>query len=191
MMRLMVATVLAVGAMNFAATAQEAAGNNNTSKSAKAVAEAVDSTSLAMAAPDVGAKARKSGEKKKAALSGGYHDIIARHAAANGVPVELAHAVVRVESNYRADARGRAGEVGLMQIKPATARGLGYSGSTKGLYDPETNIRWGMKYLGKAYKLGGGNTCGTILKYNAGHGAKRMNPISAAYCSKVKRHIAS
>jgi len=46
-----------------------------------------------------------------------------------------------------------------------------------------------MKYLGKAYKLGGGTTCGAILKYNAGHGAKRMNRISANYCRKVKRII--
>ena len=42
-----------------------------------------------------------------------------------------------------------------------------------------------------AHELGGGTTCGTILKYNAGHAAKRMNPVSAAYCSKVKRHLAA
>ncbi len=123
-------------------------------------------------------------------VSGGsYGAIIARYASAYGVPVSLAHAVIRVESNYRPGARGSAGEVGLMQIKPATARGMGYSGSVKALYNPETNIKYGMKYLGMAHKLGGGTTCGTILKYNAGHGAKRMNPISAAYCSKVKRHL--
>jgi hypothetical protein len=121
--------------------------------------------------------------------NGSYSAIIARYASTYGVPVSLAHAVIRVESNYRPGARGSAGEVGLMQIKPATARGMGYSGSVKGLYNPETNIKYGMKYLGMAHKLGGGSTCGTILKYNAGHGAKRMNPISAAYCSKVKRHL--
>ena len=120
-----------------------------------------------------------------------YGDIIARHAAANGVPIALAHAVILVESNYRPNVRGRAGEVGLMQIKPATARDMGYKGSVKGLYHPETNIRFGMKYLGKAHKLGGGATCQTILKYNAGHGAKRMNPISKAYCGKVKRALSS
>ena len=43
-----------------------------------------------------------------------------------------------------------------------------------------------MKYLGLAHQLSGGTTCGTILRYNAGHAAKRMNPVSAAYCSKVK-----
>ena len=77
-----------------------------------------------------------------------------------------------------------------MQIKPATARGIGYKGSTRALYDPETNLHWGMKYLGKAHKLGGGTICGTILKYNAGHYAKRMNKTSAKYCSKVKRLLA-
>ena len=78
-----------------------------------------------------------------------------------------------------------------MQIKPATARMMGYSGSTKGLYHPVVNIKYGMKYLAKAHELGGGTTCGTILKYNAGHAAKRMNPVSSAYCSKVKRHLAA
>ncbi len=137
------------------------------------------------------AKAAKAAKTVKAAKGGkgGYHGIIARYASSYGVPVSLARAVVRVESNFRANARGKAGEIGLMQIKPATARMMGYRGSTKGLFNPETNIKYGMKYLAKAHKLGGGSTCGTILKYNAGHGAKRMNRISAAYCSKVKRHL--
>lgn len=118
-----------------------------------------------------------------------YGLLVDRYARAYGVPVELAHAVIKVESNYRVDARGSAGEIGLMQIKPSTARMMGYSGSVKALYDPENNIKYGMAYLAKAHKLGGGSTCGTILKYNAGHGAKRMNPVSARYCAKVKRHL--
>jgi soluble lytic murein transglycosylase-like protein len=114
-----------------------------------------------------------------------YGAIVSTYARKYGVPVELAHAVIKIESNYNPKAHGSAGEVGLMQIKPATARMLGYSGSTRGLYDPETNIRWGMKYLSMAQDLGGGKTCGTILKYNAGHHATRMNRISKAYCGKV------
>lgn len=114
-----------------------------------------------------------------------YEDIIAKYAGEYGVPEDLAHAVVFTESRYRPDARGKAGEIGLMQLKLATARGVGYKGSAKGLYDPETNIAYGMKYLGGAYKLSGGTTCGTILKYNAGHAARRMNPVSKAYCDKV------
>jgi soluble lytic murein transglycosylase-like protein len=119
-----------------------------------------------------------------------YGSIVARYAASYDVPASLAHAVIRVESNYRVNALGSAGEIGLMQIKPATARMMGYSGSAKGLYNPETNIKFGIKYLSMAHKLGGGTTCGTILKYNAGHAAKRMNPVSARYCSKVKQHLA-
>lgn len=115
--------------------------------------------------------------------------IIERHAKANGVPVSIAKAVVRIESNYRTDVRGSAGEIGLMQIKPATARLMGYSGSVKGLFDPETNIKYGMKYLGMARERGDGSICNTILKYNAGHAAKRMNPVSRDYCQKVKRVI--
>ena len=97
------------------------------------------------------------------------------------------HAREPIIAYYEERARGGAGEVGLMQIKPSTARSIGYKGSTKALYDPDTNLRWGMKYLGEAHKLGGGTTCGTILKYNAGHYAKRMNKISARYCGKVKQ----
>ncbi|WP_048648128.1 lytic transglycosylase domain-containing protein [Nitratireductor soli] len=123
----------------------------------------------------------------KAKGGGSYQTIIAQYASAYGVPVSLASAVVSVESNYRVNARGSAGEIGLMQIKPSTARMMGYRGSAKGLYHPDTNIKYGMKYLAQAHKLGGGTTCGTILKYNAGHGAKRMNPISSRYCAKVKR----
>jgi soluble lytic murein transglycosylase-like protein len=134
-------------------------------------------------------QARAAIRTPRAGGASAYDAIISKHAAKHGVPVALARAVVRIESNFRPNARGRAGEIGLMQIKPATARMMGYSGSAKGLYDPETNIRWGMKYLAKAHALGGGDTCGTILRYNAGHGAKRMNKVSAAYCARVKRHM--
>ncbi|MEX0956832.1 MAG: transglycosylase SLT domain-containing protein [Rhizobiaceae bacterium] len=116
-------------------------------------------------------------------------EIIGRHARANGVPLELAHAIVWAESTYRTNVRGAAGEVGLMQIMPATADLMGYRGSIKDLFHPETNIKYGMKYLGGARKRGDGTICGTILKYNAGHGAKRMNPISAAYCRKVEKRL--
>ncbi len=115
-----------------------------------------------------------------------YSPFIVAYAKEYGVPINLAHAVIRVESNFNPRARGSAGEVGLMQIKPATARMMGYSGSKKELFDPETNIKFGMKYLAVAHQLSGGATCGTILRYNAGHGAKRMNPVSRRYCGKVQ-----
>lgn len=138
------------------------------------------------------AKAAKNGGKAKSQTGERpYSKLIEQYAKNYGVPTALAHAVVRHESNYRPNVRGKAGEIGLMQIKLTTARGLGYSGSAKGLYEPSTNIQYGMKYLAMAHKLGGGSTCGTILKYNAGHGAKRMNPTSANYCNKVKAYMRS
>ena len=116
-----------------------------------------------------------------------FSKLIEKYGRENGVPAELGHAIIEIESNFRPAARGAAGEIGLMQIKPATARMVGFRGATKALYDPETNIKYGMRYLGKARKLGGEKgVCGTILKYNAGHGARRMNPISRRYCEKVK-----
>lgn len=120
-----------------------------------------------------------------------YESLIQKLANKYNVPVNLAHAVVSVESNYKAGIKGAAGEIGLMQIKPSTARGLGFNGSVQDLYDPETNLEYGMRYLARAYKLSGGSTCGTILKYNAGHAAKKMNSISAKYCLKVKTYLAS
>lgn len=116
-----------------------------------------------------------------------YDSLIAKHARANGVPVALAHAVIEVESRYNPGARGRSGEVGLMQILPRTARGIGYRGTIKALYRPDTNLHWGMKYLGEAYRRGGKSVCGAIMKYNAGHYAQRHTKWTRAYCAKVKR----
>lgn len=113
-----------------------------------------------------------------------YSALIAQHARANDIPFELALAVVKTESRFDAKATGRAGEIGLMQIKLSTARGMGYDGSAKSLYRPEINLRWGMKYLGKARQLAGGSECGTLSKYNGGHGTKRM---IRGYCKKVQQ----
>lgn len=120
-----------------------------------------------------------------------FDDLIRTHAAANNVPLSLAHAVITVESNYKPNMTGSVGEIGLMQVRLQTARGMGYKGSAKALYDPATNIRYGMLYLGQARKLAGGDLCGTILKYNGGHGATRMSKGPLRYCGKVQQIMAS
>jgi soluble lytic murein transglycosylase-like protein len=61
-------------------------------------------------------------------------------------------AFIAVESSfrpnaYRYEAKLRDASYGLMQILYKTARGIGYDGPPEGLYDPETNIRFGMRYL--------------------------------------------
>jgi|GEM_PF-1546495 len=111
--------------------------------------------------------------------------LISRHAAENGIPFMLADAVVRIESRYNSAARNGP-YMGLMQIHHRTARSLGYNGDASGLFDPDTNLRYGIKYLAMAYRLAGGDTCGTILRYQAGHRATSMTLAARSYCSKVK-----
>lgn len=161
-------------------------------KTSAAKAKAPAKTKVKKAAQSKSKTPAKSARTKSTlAKQDDFSRLIRKAAAKHGVPVKIAKAVVEVESNFNPRARGRAGEVGLMQIKPATARGIGYRGSTKALYDPETNIEWGMKYLAGAHQRANGDLCGTILRYNAGHYAKRMNPVSRKYCSKVKRIMSS
>jgi soluble lytic murein transglycosylase-like protein len=114
---------------------------------------------------------------------------ITQHASANGVPVALAKAVIRLESNFRPGA-ANAGNFGLMQIRLGTARSLGYTGGAAGLMNPETNLRFGMKYLGKAHRMAGGDTCGTIMRYQSGLRATRMNGANRAYCARAKALMA-
>ncbi len=115
--------------------------------------------------------------------------LIARYAAAEGVPFDIANAVVRIESRYNPKAKNGP-NLGLMQVSLPTARSLGYSGDAAGLMDGETNIRYGMKYLGQAYVKAGGDLCGTILRYQAGHRSVTMTPAARTYCNKVKMLLA-
>jgi soluble lytic murein transglycosylase-like protein len=108
----------------------------------------------------------------------------------NDIPRELAYAVVRVESHYNPRARG-SGVYGLSQIKPATARGLGFDGPAEALLDPETNLRYGMRYLKGAWEQGNGDVCQTAMKYKGGHRTTVMSKSASVYCSNVKRHMAA
>jgi soluble lytic murein transglycosylase-like protein len=72
-----------------------------------------------------------------------------------------------------------------MQIKYQTARGLGYTGTRAALYDPATNLEWGIRYLSGAHRLAGGNLCGTLAKYQGGHGT-RGTRTSHNYCGRVR-----
>jgi soluble lytic murein transglycosylase-like protein len=117
--------------------------------------------------------------------------LIDKHANASGLPVAFARAIVRIESNFNPRATGSQREVGLMQIKYETARGIGFAGTREQLYDPDTNLQWGMKYLAMSWKLGGSTPCGAVMKYQGGHAVTRMSPAANAYCAKVKSHMAS
>jgi len=111
--------------------------------------------------------------------------IIDRHAEANGLPSELVSALIMVESSWHRDARNGS-SVGLMQITPATANALGFRGASKSLFDPETNIALGVRYLAQAYQLADGDLCGTVTRYQSGLNATKTNAANRAYCKKMK-----
>src|SRR3954466_8255162 len=105
-----------------------------------------------------------------------YDALVATHAQANGVPEALVHRVIVRESRYRPQLVGRGGTIGLMQIKLATARGLGYTGDAAGLRDPNTNLTYAVKYLAGAYRAANGDHKRAIHYYASGYyyAAKRQ-----------------
>ena len=106
-----------------------------------------------------------------------YDALVATHAQANGVPEALVHRVIVRESKYQAHLVGRGGTIGLMQIKLATARGLGYTGDAEGLRDPATNLTYAVKYLAGAWRAANGDHNRAVSYYASGYyyAAKRQN----------------
>ena len=100
--------------------------------------------------------------------NGNLDALIARHAAANNLPEDLLRRVIKRESggNPRVVYKGN---YGLMQIKPATARAMGYRGSAAGLLDADTNMTYAVKYLAGAYRVAGGNANRAVHYYAAGY----------------------
>ena len=105
-----------------------------------------------------------------------YDALVASHAQANGVPEALVHRVIVRESRYQPHLIGRGGTIGLMQIKLATARGLGYTGTAEGLRDPNTNLTYAVKYLAGAYRAANGDHRRAMAYYASGYygAAKRQ-----------------
>jgi soluble lytic murein transglycosylase-like protein len=105
-----------------------------------------------------------------------YAEMVATHARANGVPEALVHRVIMRESRYQPGLVGRGGTIGLMQIKLATARGLGYTGDATGLRDPNTNLTYAVKYLAGAYHAANGDHARAIRYFAGGYyyAAKRQ-----------------
>ncbi|MGU9979059.1 transglycosylase SLT domain-containing protein [Phreatobacter sp. HK31-P] len=112
---------------------------------------------------------------------------IAEVASRHGVPATLALAVARVESNMRCEARGRAGELGPLQIKPATARGLGYSGPASALNSCGAGLEWGVRHLAVAYRQCG-SAAGAAALHNRGLASSCTR---TAYSARVTQVMAS
>lgn len=97
-----------------------------------------------------------------------------------GVPVSLVQRVVIRESRHRPGARNGP-YYGLMQMLPATARGMGYRGNAEGLLDADTNLKYGVKYLRGAYMVADGNHDAAVKWYSRGYyyEAKRKGLLQA------------
>lgn len=111
--------------------------------------------------------------------------VVAAAARRHGVPATLALGVASVESGFNPRARSRSGAVGLMQILPRTARGLGCRGS---LTSPAANADCGARYLAAILGDHRGNLRMAAALYTQGRFAHRVSRGGARYAALVMRH---
>ena len=94
------------------------------------------------------------------------HKLVTKYAQKHGIDPALAHAIVKVESNYNCNAKNpRSTATGLMQTLVPTARGVGVTGN---LRDCSTSLEAGMRYLKQAV-VKHGSGCAGASAYNLGH----------------------
>jgi len=96
-----------------------------------------------------------------------YDSYIEQYATSYGVDPVLVRAVIQVESDFNPRCASRKNARGLMQLIPETARRYGVAD----VYDPEQNIRGGVKYLADLLSMFPGDLPRALAAYNAGEGA--------------------
>lgn len=96
------------------------------------------------------------------------------------IDIELLQALIAAESGFNAQAISPKGALGLMQLMPATAARYGVHADKKPngsltqqqkLFDPQTNIAAGSRYLRDLLNLFKGRLDLALAAYNAGEGA--------------------
>jgi len=91
-------------------------------------------------------------------------------ALSEGLDPSLAFRLVKVESGFDVRARSRAGAVGITQVLPSTARLYEPGLTTEQLFDRDTNLRLGFRYLRDLLERYEGNLRLALLAYNRGPG---------------------
>ena len=85
----------------------------------------------------------------------------------HGVDAKLVRAVIQVESAWDIRAVSPKGAMGLMQLMPSTAAGLGVTDP----FDPIQNIEAGTAHIADLLEDHGGEVSMALAAYNAGEGA--------------------
>jgi soluble lytic murein transglycosylase-like protein len=99
--------------------------------------------------------------------SGRIETALQNSCAEYGVDINLARAVMQVESDGNPKCVSSKGAMGLMQLMPEEVRAYGI----KDPFDIEENIRGGVRQLSEKLRIFGGNLQLTLAAYNAGTGA--------------------
>ena len=89
-------------------------------------------------------------------------------AVTEGIDPELAFRLVRLESDFNARAVSSTGAIGLTQLMPSTARLFRASVTKDGLFEKDTNLRIGFRYLRSLLKLYQGDVELALTAYNRG-----------------------
>jgi len=96
-----------------------------------------------------------------------YIPYIREYAALYKVPEELVISVIMAESSFIPTAVSDAGACGLMQLTRNTAKHMGLNGD---IFDPQGNIKAGVKYLHYLLTRFNDNMVKAVAAYNAGPG---------------------
>lgn len=125
-----------------------------------------DSPGIATEAVAVDEISSATGAAVTQAVPGTIDEIVGKASRRYQIDPGLIKAVIKAESNFNPNAVSPAGARGLMQLMPATARGLGVSDS----FNPEQNVMAGTRYLRQMLDRYDGNLESALAAYNWGPG---------------------
>jgi soluble lytic murein transglycosylase-like protein len=104
-------------------------------------------------------------------ITAGMASSIFDAALGEGIDPDLAFRLVRLESEFNPRAKSPVGAIGLTQLMPSTAVQYQKGVTVQDLYDGDTNLKIGFRYLRNLMKLYKGNVEVALVAYNRGEDA--------------------